>query len=585
MNRLIKVIMCICMLCVVTGCGPSIDASSPEAFEKSIKELMKEMSKEEKEEFGKDLLVVALYHGGEDKALEVMDGMTVRELHAYAEELRGDYRENRANFRPEKQAYNPFAPDELQRERQERLRGRMRGAIQIAEQNELKYAKLRRVEVTNCDFEQTEEHPVGLKPYIRPSIRFNVRNGSNESISGISFRVKLGVLGNAEPLIEKVGAEHFADGELKPGETREVCIMLNRYSDWGKLELRYDYGLRVEPLGVFDKQGTLKWEQDTSEQLCLSVIDEAQQLLVESGRGQSMCKTFELTRAQMVLLAYLALDYNRNDILKLLIEEGVDVNAASAREMSLLAYALKKENKDAAVVLIQSGANVRKPNMTGFSPLSMAARMGDVEILKMLVSRGVDVDVANLNGTTPLVVAVANGNFEAVKYFVDSGAEVRHSTEPLLLYAAYSGKTEILRYLVYCGAELNATAPDGLTALLLVVVKGNEKMLDILLASKGIDLNASKEGITPLLAAILNPRASNNIARRLIETGADVNACDPSVGLSPLGAAVMREDMDLVRLLVKRGANKKHRLKDGTRLSAMAKSRDMKKLLKSLGVR
>lgn len=123
--------------------------------------------------------------------------------------------------------------------------------------------------------------------------------------------------------------------------------------------------------------------------------------------------------------------------------------------------------------------------------------------------------------------------------------------EQNLLRAATSGDGDALARALDAGASLSAsgTGPYGSTALHIAAGSGHVDIVRQLLA-RGADPNAvSSEGLTPLL------HATSEVAPLLIEAGADVNP-DAGYGTgTPLGSAVISDDLDYIRLLLNAGAD------------------------------
>jgi len=134
-----------------------------------------------------------------------------------------------------------------------------------------------------------------------------------------------------------------------------------------------------------------------------------------------------------------------------------------------------------------------------------------------------------------------------------------HGATPLM-YAAALGSTEAMKLLLDRGADPNARNAFGATALLWAA--GDIEKVRLLLA-KGAAVNAASNfGRTPLMIAALHNR-SYEIAKLLIDKGADASACD-KMNFCVLEAAAQGNDTGTVRLVLARGANAKAKDKTGT---------------------
>ena len=77
------------------------------------------------------------------------------------------------------------------------------------------------------------------------------------------------------------------------------------------------------------------------------------------------------------------------------------------------------------------------------------------------------------HGDTALMMACLKGHLAIAKLLVANGAQISQSGWAPLHYAAFEGRTEVIRYLLEKGAEKDAPAPNGFTALMLAVRGGH----------------------------------------------------------------------------------------------------------------
>ena len=125
-----------------------------------------------------------------------------------------------------------------------------------------------------------------------------------------------------------------------------------------------------------------------------------------------------------------------------------------------------------------------------------------------------------------------------------------------LFWAAGSGNLEITRLLLEAGAKVAAEEHSESSSLHAAVEDLNLPMVKLLLDYDGAAALNWFDYIdrTPLMIAVAMD--SREIARRLIEAGADVNAHnEPHIGDTALHKAVKVGNSKLVELLVEAGAN------------------------------
>jgi ankyrin repeat protein len=147
-----------------------------------------------------------------------------------------------------------------------------------------------------------------------------------------------------------------------------------------------------------------------------------------------------------------------------------------------------------------------------------------------------------------------------------------------LLFAARQGAIACGKLLVAAGANVNDTAPDGVSALVLAAHSGHEGFSTFLL-QHGADPNAADAGYTALHAAVL--RGDLKLVKALLGHGANPNALLAKgtprtrspldwtlehawIGASPFWLAAQFVDPDALRILAASGADRAVKLKDGT---------------------
>ncbi|KXJ26455.1 Cyclin-dependent kinase 4 inhibitor D [Exaiptasia diaphana] len=67
-------------------------------------------------------------------------------------------------------------------------------------------------------------------------------------------------------------------------------------------------------------------------------------------------------------------------------------------------------------LLVEQGSDVNKTDITGCSPLHAASRNGHMSCVKFLVEHGADFKLKSIKGNTPMVVAKANSQQKVAEY-------------------------------------------------------------------------------------------------------------------------------------------------------------------------
>jgi ankyrin repeat protein len=131
------------------------------------------------------------------------------------------------------------------------------------------------------------------------------------------------------------------------------------------------------------------------------------------------------------------------------------------------------------------------------------------------------------------------------------GARSVGAAEPPLVRAAATRDTKSVHALIAQGVDVNASAPDGSTALLWVARADDVDTAEALLRAGARHSATNALGVSPAYVAAENGSAA--MLRRLLDAGATVNATAAG-GDTLLMAAVRSGRFDAVRLLIERGA-------------------------------
>ena len=284
-----------------------------------------------------------------------------------------------------------------------------------------------------------------------------------------------------------------------------------------------------------------------------------------------------------------------------LLRQRVKVNTPEADGTTALHWAVRGDDLELTDNLIRAGADVKAANRYGVTAIYLASVNGNPAIIERLIKAGVDANTAGPEGETALMTAARTGKIEAAKVLLDHGAAVDAKEgwhgQTALMWAAAQRHPAMVGELIARGANVNARSnlekwdrqttaeprekwlPLGaMTPLLFASREGCVECASLLIAS-GADVNAADpDGITPAISALINGHF--DVAMLLVEKGADVNLAD-ATGRTPLYAAVDANTMpasnrpapnvvanratslDVVTLLLARGANVNARLKRG----------------------
>ena len=171
-------------------------------------------------------------------------------------------------------------------------------------------------------------------------------------------------------------------------------------------------------------------------------------------------------------------------------ERAGNTDPASAADEAALREAAIKGDVGAVKVLLDEGVNVNAKDADGRTALTEAAFYGRTEIAKTLLDRGADVFAKKNDRATPLTMASSHKEI----------AEMIQR-EIQLLEVAGKGDNAMVRELLDKGAYVNVRDPEGRTPLTEAAWNNHVETVKLLL-EKGANPNAKKlDGATPLSVA------------------------------------------------------------------------------------
>jgi len=286
----------------------------------------------------------------------------------------------------------------------------------------------------------------------------------------------------------------------------------------------------------------------------------------------------------------------RDDIesVDLLIRAGANVNAANDLGATPLWNAGMNAGAPVTRRLLDAGANPNLALLAGETPLMVASRSGKADVVALLLAKRADANARASRQQTALMWAAAERHPEVVKLLVEHGADVHarssewqemmavpphglpqynkiipHGGDTALLFAARSGDLESARLLAGAGAHVNDADAWGVSATTMAAHAGFTDMVEWLL-DHGADASAAGAGFAALHAAIM--RRDTRMVSALLAHGADPNAplktwtptrrssrdfnfAPELVGATPFWLAARFNEPEVMRLLLKHGAN------------------------------
>ena len=189
--------------------------------------------------------------------------------------------------------------------------------------------------------------------------------------------------------------------------------------------------------------------------------------------------------------------------------------------------------------------------------------------VQMLVNAGAPI--------TPWHVSIAaDENFmPAVQLFVENGVNINQKDERPLSKASESGNLEIVQYLLKTGKNSQETLNDALWELCDARPKPDTLKIAQRLLDSGAQVNshAGFYNTTPLHGAAEN--GPLELVKLLVSKGAKVNAVDKEFSM-PLAKAVQADNLEIAQFLLEQGADKTINHADTEFQTAIFKARSAK---------
>lgn len=151
--------------------------------------------------------------------------------------------------------------------------------------------------------------------------------------------------------------------------------------------------------------------------------------------------------------------------------KGLDLNAVSKKEMTLLWFAIQEKNFEAIKILVKGGANPEDHVVQGLgTAVAFSLHNKDLRFLTAMLDGGLSVNHKTMHGT-PLIQRAAGADgatLHHVKLLVERGAnlEAKDSLgETALVAAIDTHQPERAIYLVEQGADVSTFNNSGATAM------------------------------------------------------------------------------------------------------------------------
>ncbi|HWL61475.1 MAG TPA: ankyrin repeat domain-containing protein [Steroidobacteraceae bacterium] len=261
-------------------------------------------------------------------------------------------------------------------------------------------------------------------------------------------------------------------------------------------------------------------------------------------------------------LLMLAARYGDGEMASALVAAGADLNYVEPQlGQDALMIAVRSGRTPVVAALIAAHAGLNHLTPPGPEPTIRAPGAGGGSTGEGMVRSGVPPEGQRLAGTgkfTALLYAARDGQLEAAKLLVQAGADHEladyNGITPLLM-AVSNDHHDIARLLIQAGANVNAADWYGRRPLWAATESRNRDVSSANATTNGVDREAALEVITMLLEKGAEPDARLEHFPPRMGGHAFNMSYVPTVGETALYRASLNNDLPLMRLLLKHGAD------------------------------
>ncbi|MCJ1372256.1 hypothetical protein MMC20_003479 [Loxospora ochrophaea] len=161
--------------------------------------------------------------------------------------------------------------------------------------------------------------------------------------------------------------------------------------------------------------------------------------LLKNSLIHQMKQTLSLnkSRDERNIALYLAVLLGHEPIVKLLLKNGVNIEAKATARYTALHMAAAEGHESMIQLLLEKGANIGAKDKNGYTALHLAARRGHESVIQILLEKGAAINAKDRFGNTALHEAAAEGDESVIQLLLENGANIE--AEDKIGYTALHG--------------------------------------------------------------------------------------------------------------------------------------------------
>lgn len=182
-------------------------------------------------------------------------------------------------------------------------------------------------------------------------------------------------------------------------------------------------------------------------------------------------------------------------------------------------------------LLIQNGADVNHPTQTNSTPLRAACFDGRLDIVKYLVEKNADITIPNKYKNTCLMIASYKGHTDVVRFLLEKGDDpniIAHCGATALHFAAECGHLNIVKELLNFGAK-QIENDHKMTPLMVAAESGKDEVVKVMISLPNCTKEDKIDALELLGAFYANDKSYYDIneAMQYLEEAMHVRYSDP----------------------------------------------------------